>query len=263
MEEIKDNMHISFIGSRESVGNSFVSLNFAIEMVSRNFHVTYSNCEDDSENKDFFKYITPAKSRDSVSIYKTKNEKMDIISFSKSFDSRYSAKVEGLIKEMAGKSNIFIHNIKDPLSNPYNLLLQNSDIWIITLRIEATAVSDYFNLVKKMLMLEKHPAEIYIVFNYTRDIERAFETYQKILKDTVELSLNISPVFLGIVQNDLLRQAHAMKLGQPIRQAFSECSVSGSISFMADKILRKRNDADPSKDSLLLASDDCGSDDDL
>lgn len=34
MEVIKDNAHISFIGSCESVGNSFVSLNFAIEMMN-------------------------------------------------------------------------------------------------------------------------------------------------------------------------------------------------------------------------------------
>ena len=188
---------------------------------------------------------------------------MDLISFSKNFDSRYSVKIESLIKEMEGKSNIFIHNIKDPLSSPYNLIVQNSDVWIITLRIEATAVSDYFNLVKKMLMLEKHPSEIHIVFNYTKDIERAFETYRKILKDTVELSIGIQPVFLGIIQNDLLRQAHAMKLGQPIRQAFSECSVSGAVSFMAEKILRKKPEVNPSNGSLLLTGDDSDSDDEI
>ncbi len=263
MEEIKDNMHISFIGSRESVGNSFVSLNFVMEMISRNFNVIYSGCEEDSETRQFFKYISPAKEKDSVSLNKTRVSRLQLLSFSKTFDSRYSVKVESLMRELEAGSNVFIHNIRNSLANPYNLLLQNSDIWVITLRIEATAVSDYFNLVKKMLMLEKHPAKIHIVFNYTRDIERAFETYQKILKDTIELSIDIRPVFLGIVQNDLLRQAHAMKLGQPIRQAFSECSVSGSISFMADKILRKRSDADPSKDSLLLEADDCDSDDEI
>ena len=261
MEEIKDNVHISFIGSRESIGNSFVSLNFAMEMISRNYNVAYTGCVEDSETRHFFKYILPVKEKDSVRIDKTKINNLQLLSFSKSFDSRYSAKVELLMNELEGNSNVFIHNIREPLASPYNILLQNSDVWVITLRVEATAVSDYFNIVKKMLMLEKHPADIFIVFNYTRDIERAFETYQKILKDMVELSMDIRPVFLGIVQNDLLRQAHAMKLGQPIRQAFSECGVSGSISFMADKILRKKSDIYPSKDSLLLEADDCNDDD--
>jgi len=258
MEEVKDNLHISFIGSREGIGNSFVSLNFAIEMVSRNFHVTYSNCIEDSENKNFFKKINFSKDKDSVNIHKTDIDKMDLLSFSKTFDSRYAVKVEELIRQMEGKSNIFIHNIKDPIANPYNLLVQNSDVWIITLRIETTTVSDYFNIVKKMLMLEKHPADIFIIFNYTKDIERAFDVYQKILKETADFSMKIRPLFLGIIQNDILRQAHAIKLGIPIRQAFSECSVSGSISFMAEKILHKRTDANSDRESLL--SIECESD---
>ncbi len=260
MEVIKDNVHISFIGSRENVGNSFVSLNFAIEMVSRNFHVIYSSCEDDSGNRDFFKYISPVKGKDSIGIHKTKIDKMELISFSKNFDSRYSVKVEELIKELGGKSDIFIYNIKDPLAHPYNTLLQNSDIWIITLRIEATAVSDYFNVVKKMLMLEKHPADIFIVFNYTHDIERAFDMYHKILKETVELSVGIRPLFLGIIHNDILRHSYALKLGIPVRQAFSECSISGSISFMADKIIRKKPEVVTSGNSLLLSVDGCNDD---
>jgi len=256
MEEIKNSLHVAFTGSRKAAGNSFVSLNFAIEMVSRNFNVTYSNCEEDSDNKHFFKYITPAKKKNSVSIHKTRLPKMELLSFSKNFDSRYSGKVEELIHEMEGRSDIFIHNISEPLADPNTLLLQNSDIWIITLRIEAIAISDYFNIVKKMLMLEKHPADIFVVFNYTRDIERAFEMYQKILKDTVELSIGIRPVFLGIVHNDILRQAHAIKLGIPVRQAFPECSVSGAISFMADKILRKRQAEMPPRSPMLSIGDD-------
>lgn len=251
MEEVKDNLHISFIGSRDGIGNSFVSLNFAIEMVSRNFHVTYSNCIEDSENRNFFKKVSFSKDKDSVNIHKTDIDKMDLLSFSKTFDSRYAIKVEKLIREMEGKSNIFLHNIKDPIASPYNLLVQNSDIWIITLRIETSAVSDYFNTVKKMLMLEKHPADIFIIFNYTKDIERAFEVYHKILKETADFSMDIRPIFLGIIQNDLLRQAHAIKLGTPIRQAFSECSVSGSISFMAEKILNKKHDKDYLRESDL------------
>ncbi len=258
MEEVKNNLHISFIGSREGIGNSFVSLNFAIEMVSRNYHVTYSNCIEDSENKNFFKKINFSKDKDSVNIHKTDIDKMDLLSFSKTFDSRYSVKVEELIRQMEGKSNIFLHNIKDPIANPYNLLVQNSDIWIITLRIETSAVSDYFNTVKKLLMLEKHPADIFLVFNYTKDIERAFDVYQKILKETADFSMNIRPLFLGIIQNDLLRQAHAIKLGTPIRQAFSECSVSGSISFMAEKILRKETEINSNQESII--SIECDSD---
>ncbi|PKL16745.1 MAG: hypothetical protein CVV49_14595 [Spirochaetae bacterium HGW-Spirochaetae-5] len=256
MEKIEDNLHISFIGSREGIGNSFVSLNFAIEMISRNMHVTYSNCIEDSENKNFFKNINFSKDKDSVSIHKTYIEKMDLLTFSKTFDSRYSVKAEELMRQMEGKSNIFLHNIKDPIANPYNLLVQNSDVWIITLRIETTAVSDYFNTVKKLLLLEKHPAEIFIVFNYTKDIERAFEVYQKILKETMELSIELRPFFLGILQNDLLRQAHAIKLGIPIRQAFPECSVGGSISFMAEKILRRRTIFNTDQESQLSIGSD-------
>lgn len=256
MEEVKGGRHISFIGSREGVGNSYVSMNFAIEMVSRNLRVTYSCCKDDSEKKSFFKYIKDTTGKDSVDIHRTKIEKLSMMTFSGTFDPRYSGNVDGIMSEMCGDTGIFIHNIREPLADPYNILLQNSGIWIITLRIEATAVSDYFALIKKLMMLEKRPTEVYLIFNYTRDIERSFDVYQRILKDTVSLSVEINPYFLGVIQNDLLRQAYAMKLNMPVRGAFPVCGVSGSITFMADKILHKKTITPIPKNGGLLMIDE-------
>lgn len=238
MERLEKQFNISLIGCNENTGNSFLSLNFAYDLLSRNYSVIFTTADDDRETGKFFKLIKPGKEKNSAAINSTSLEKFSILSFSSDFESRYSENIEGVINNLAKQPDFIIHNIGNPLAPPYNRLLTKSDAWIITMRIESTAAADYFNLVKKLMMLEKHPSEVFIVFNNTKDIDRGFEIYQKILKDTDEFDTDILPVFLGIVPGDPLRQAHSVQIGIPVRMLFSECGISGAVSFMGDKILR-------------------------
>jgi len=238
MERLNRQFHIAFIGNNDNTGNSFLSLNFAYDMLSRNYKVVYTTDENDRETCKFFKSISPGKEKNSVTINTTGIEQFSIVSFSSDFDSRYSGKIEEIINNIQIQPDIVIHNIGNPLAPPFNSLLVLSDVWVITMRLEPTAASDYFGLIKKMMMLEKQPATVFVVFNHTKDIERGFEIYQKILKDSEEFDTDILPVFLGVVPGDPLRQAHSVSQGIPLRMLFSECSVSGAVSFMGDKTLR-------------------------
>lgn len=243
MEGLTHQLHISFIGSRDNAGNSFTSLNFAYDMLSRNFRVIYTTSDEDRETRKFFSSIKPGKDKNSVTLSRTKTEKLSLMSFSQNFDSRYTGKIEEIFK--SEEADIYIHNIINPLSPPYNILLTMSDIWIITTRIESAAISDYFSMIKKLMMLEKHPEFIYIIFNNTKEIERAFEIFRKLLKESDEFEMKLLPVFLGAIPNDPLRQAHAIRIGTPVRMLFEECPTSGAISFMGDKILYKFRNTNP------------------
>jgi len=239
MEELDKQFHISFIGNNDNSSTGFVSLNFAYDMLSRNYSVVYTTSAEETEINKFFKIDKQGNEKNSIIINKTKIEKFSIVSISDDFDSRYSDKIDNVFSSIDEQPDIFIHNIKNPLTSPYNTILPESDLWVLVMKIESTAASDYFNIIKKLMILEKHPPEIHVVFSNTKDMERAFEIYQKILKDSGEFMTGILPVFTGIVQSDLLRQAHSIRQGIPLRMLFSECSVSGAISFMGDKIIRR------------------------
>lgn len=238
MEGIDKQFHISFMGSNDDSGRSFISLNFAIDMLSRNYRTVYTTCDGDREKQKFFKYIKPGKEKNSININKTRIDNFDIISFSEEFESRYSDKLDQVLSSLEKQPDFFIHNINNPLSSPYNRILTRSEIWIIIVKIEPASVSDYFNLIKKLMMLENHPSEVFVVFDHSKDIERAFELYKKILKESGEFGIGITPVFLGIIPNDHLRHAHSIELGIPLSMLFPESIVSGAVSFMADKIIR-------------------------
>lgn len=239
MEELNKQFHISFIGNNDNSNTGFVSLNLAYDMLSRNYSVVYTTSAEDTEINKFYKIDKQGNEKNSLIINRTGIEKFSVISFSDDFDSRYSDRIDDVFSSIDEQPDIFIHNIKNPLASPYNTILPKSDLWILVLKIESTCASDYFNIIKKLMILEKHPPEIHVVFSNTKDMERAFEIYQKLLKESGEFKTGILPVFTGIVQGDMLRQAHSIRQKTPLRMLFSECSVSGAISFMGDRIIRR------------------------
>ena len=245
MEEIKKHLHYSFIGGREGVGCSFISLNFAVELIARNYRVIYST-SNENEHADIL-LRNKIKVISSLSLNNSKIDRLRVLTFPKDFqpttDEKLDTMLAALPYHLSEEKDIYIHNLNDPQFFPDRYILSNSDACIIALRVDAKSVSEYFSIINNMTLYGIKPAKIFVVFNYTSDMERAFDLYSKILKETGDFKIDMQPFFIGIIPNDFLRQAYAVKLKLPLRLLFPESSIKGSVAFMADKILSNNKES--------------------
>ncbi len=265
MEGIKKKcMIICFYGTKKNIGVSTVSLNLAAELVYRNFEVLYGNSFESNKDFSFLQkenFIREDKEEKEIFFLSSKIEGLKLLAFSKDASRMSPQKIEkllvGLPEAASKQGEFFIFNINDPFNFPDRYVLLHADIHIIVARVESTIFSDIFQLYEKLAFLPARPSELFIVFNNTCDLERAFETYLQLLKQADELKLNIKFYFLGLLPNDLLRQSFSIQLKLPARLAFPDSSFKGAISFMADKIVRLSSKENGVEEQLLL--EDTGS----
>jgi MinD-like ATPase involved in chromosome partitioning or flagellar assembly len=253
MEGIKKkNTTICFFGARKNIGLSTASLNLAAELVKRNFKVIYGNSFE--SNKDFSFLLNDDAHKEEKGIYfrPTKIEGLKLLSFSNDASKMSPQKIEELLVSLPEKisehGEYLIFNINDPFNFPDRYILLHTDIHVIVAKVESTIFSDIFQQLEKLVFLPVKPKEIYLIFNQTRDLDSAFETYLKFIKQAEELKIFIKFYFLGILPNDILRQNISTQLKLPARLAFPDSSFKGAIAFIADKIIRLsgiREEADP------------------
>lgn len=244
-EAIKKSTTISFLGAREGIGKNVISLNFAVEIAMRNIGVVYGNSFGYDKNVSFLSSENGSenyKKNKAIFIKPTNIQALKLLSFSKDAPEMSPEKIEELLvdlpEEVSKEGDYLIFNIKDPFSFPDRYVLLHTDIYIMVVKAEATLFSDLFQLFEKFAFLPTKPPHLYLLFNNTKDMDMAFTAYSQIIKQAQELNIKTKIFFLGIVPNDILRQAYATKMRKPLRIAFPESAFKGALSFAADKILR-------------------------
>ncbi len=237
----KKHKTICFFGARNNIGMSTASLNLAAELVQRNYKVIYGNSFESDKNFSLLLNNNFNKEEKGIYTRNTKIEGLRLLSFSGDAPKMSPKKIEELLVGLPGKidteGDFFIFNINDPFNFPDRYILLNTDIHIIVAKVESAIFSDIFQQLEKLAFLPAKPKKFYLIFNQTRDIERAFETYLKLIKQAEELNIAINFYFLGIIPNDMLRRNFSVKLGLPIQLAFPRSSFKGAVSFIADRII--------------------------
>jgi MinD-like ATPase involved in chromosome partitioning or flagellar assembly len=244
----KKNTIICFFGARKNIGAGTASLNLAVELIKRNFKVIFGNSFE--SNKDFSFLLNDNAYKEERGIYfrPSKIEGLKLLSFSNDASKMSPQKIEellvGLPEKIGEHGDFLIFNINDPFNFPDRYILLNTDIHVIVAKVESTIFSDIFQQLEKLAFLPVKPKKLCLIFNQTRDLDMAFETYLELVKQAEELKLNIKLYFLGILPNDLLRQNISAQLKLPARLAFPESSFKGAVSFIAEKIIRLSNVAE-------------------
>jgi hypothetical protein len=241
----KKNTTICFFGARKNIGLSTASLNLAADLVTKNFKVIYGNSFESNKDFSFLLNDTAYKEEKGLYFRPTKIEGLELLSFSSDASKMSPKKIEELLVELPEKisehGDFFIFNINDPFNFPDRYILMHTDIHVMVAKVESTILSDIFQQLEKLVFLPSRPKKFYLIFNQTRDLDGAFETYLKLVKQADELKLNVKFYFLGILPSDLLRQNISNQLRLPARLAFPGSSFKGAVSFIADKIIRLSN----------------------
>ena len=243
MELTKKSTIISFFGSRAKVGKTSVSLNVAADLARKNHRVIFGDSFD--SDKDFsFLYppdYKPEQNGD-FNFQPTKIEGMRLLTYSKDAPKMSPEKIEGLVndipKTLTEAGDFFVFNVKDPFAFPDRYFLLKTDIHVMVTRVETTSFPDIFQQFEKMVFLPVKPQRLCLIFNYTKDIEKAFDAYLNIMKQAMELKINIKLHFLGIMPGDILRMNISNQLKIPARYIFEESSFKGAVSFIGDKIIK-------------------------
>jgi MinD-like ATPase involved in chromosome partitioning or flagellar assembly len=241
--KLKSIKTISILGTHEGVGRGMVSLNIAAEMTKRNMSVAYGSSIGNTQNKNILLNGLRDNDKEKGDLYlrPTRIEGLKLLSYSKNADKMSPKKIEELLVDMPKKlkeeCEYLVYNIRDPFSFPDRYILLHTDIYIVVAKIESSVFSDIFQQLEKLAFMPTKPQHMYIAFNYTRDIDRAFETYLQIVKQAGEFGINVQFYFLGTIPDDSMRQVIANKTGKPLTLAFPESSLHGAISFITDKII--------------------------
>jgi MinD-like ATPase involved in chromosome partitioning or flagellar assembly len=251
----KKNTTICFFGARKNIGASTAGLNLSVELVKRNFKVIYGNSFD--SNKDFSFLLSDDFYKEEKGIYfrPSKIEGLKLLSFSNDASKMSPQKIEELLVGLPGKigenGDFFIFNINDPFSFPDRYILLHTDIHVVVAKVESTIFSDIFQQLEKLAFLPVKPKKLCLIFNQTRDLDRAFETYLELVKQAEELNINVKLHLLGILPGDLLRQNISAQLKLPVRLAFPDSSFKGAISFIAEKIIRLSSASEQTKELIV------------
>ncbi len=240
--KIKKGTTICFFGARKNIGTSLISLNLSVDLVKRNYKVVYGNSFESDKDYTYMLNEISFKHESEIAFAPSKIEGLKLMSFTKEAAKMSPQKIEelvvGLPEKVSEQGDFFLFNVNDPFNFPDRYILLNTDIHIIVAKVESTIFSDIFQQLEKLAFLPNKPSQMCIIFNSTRDIDRAFETYHRLVKQAEELRINIQIYFLGILPNDILRQNISARLEMPLRQAFPDSPYKGAISFISDKIIR-------------------------
>lgn len=235
---------ICILGTQPEVGRKTFSINLALELAKK-YKIIYS----ESDKKELNPHLIESdslkqfkKSFENSVFLPTVYPNMKYLAFSSGADKLSPQKLEEMIVSLPEKikqeNDFFVFSVSNPFEFPDRYVLLNSDIYIILSKIESTTFSDIFQQLEKLSFLPNPPKEIFLVFNYVKDLQLAFDTYEKILEHASDFNIKIQFYFLGTLPYDSLRQEIAKKANQPFIKIFPGSPFEGAISFITDKILK-------------------------
>ncbi len=235
---------VCIIGSHSDAGRKLVGMNISAELSKREFNVIYGTSIDEETgfelSKETERYLDDFKQ---ISICKSQMTHLSILTFSKKSSQLSPKRMEELIvslpEKIRNESDFFIFSIKETLEFPDRYMLLIADIFIIVVKAEAAAFSNIFQQLEKLSFIPNPPREIYLIFNKTRDMEVAYDSYKNIIKEAEDLNINIDFIFLGIVPNDSVRQQVAGDAYIPLVNLFPNSMFSSCISFITNKLINK------------------------
>jgi len=250
MEEIQKeivvikNRTVCIIGSNSNSGRKVVGTNISAELSRKGFNVIYgASIDEDTGFELNEKTEESLDDEKQISLYKSQITHLNILTFSKKSSQLSPEKMEELItylpEKIKDKSDFFVFSIKETLGFPDRYMLLIADIFIMVVKAEATAFSNIFQQLEKLSFIPRPPKKIFLIFNKTRDLEFAYDSYKNIIKEAEELNIHIEFIFLGIVPNDPVRQQVAGDSDIPLINLFPNSMFSSYISFITNKLINE------------------------
>lgn len=233
---------ITVIGIHEGVGKSLIGLAIAKELTRKNYRVIFGRSHGDSkQDAILLPDSTNSKNlKNEINFIPSKMSGIDIMVYSDGAEKISPQKMQELTNELpervSEKSDFFIFSLSDHFSFPDRYILLNTDIYVMVLQLGTSVFSDLFQSIEKFAFMPAKPKCIYLIFNGTSDIEKAYFTYRQIVRQAEEFSITIDIKLLGVVPNDYIRNVYSNREKTTINSAFSDCAFSGSISFVTERI---------------------------
>jgi hypothetical protein len=266
--EIKHKI-ICLIGTLPEAGRKLISLNLAIQAANLRYNVIFGSSM--KEKIDNIPIINSFNNRETVQIEEkltdeifllpTRITGLRILSFTEIITGMTSTQIENRLADLPEKitrsSDYFIFSADDTSDFLNRSILSNAGIIILVANLGATVYADIYKSIESLLSLPGLPDSLYITFNNTHDLNRAYETYSEVLNHFQQFNMNIKLYFLGIIPPDPIR----MKLFSkdvsipPVTYFFPESPFSGSIGFILDKINIRKSRERVSSSNVLIQSD--------